>query len=80
MGLKSDYIYIYISIYIYVDIDIDIQKQPPEVFCKKGVLRYFTKITRKDLCQSLVFNKVAGLMLHVDTNLGKLNVNLIIIG
>ena len=25
----------------------------PEVFCKKGVLRYFTKFTRKYLCQSL---------------------------
>ena len=38
-----------------------IQKQPPEVFCEKGVLRNFTKFTRKHLCQSLFFNKVAGL-------------------
>ena len=38
-----------------------LQKQSPEVFCAKGVLRYFTKITRKRLCQSLFFNKVAGL-------------------
>ena len=29
----------------------------PEVFCKKGVLRKFTKFLRK----SLFFNKVAGL-------------------
>ena len=28
---------------------------------KKGVLRNFTKFTRKDLCQGLFFNKVAGL-------------------
>ena len=28
---------------------------------KKGVLRNFTKFTGKDLCQSLFFNKVAGL-------------------
>ena len=28
---------------------------------KKGVLRDFTKFTGKDLCQSLFFNKVAGL-------------------
>ena len=28
---------------------------------KKGVLRNFTKITVKHLCQSLFFNKVAGL-------------------
>ena len=29
----------------------------PEVFCKKGVLRNFTKFTGKHLCQSLFFNK-----------------------
>ena len=33
----------------------------PEVFCKKGVLRNFAKSTGKHLCQSLFFNKVAGL-------------------
>ena len=33
----------------------------PEEFCKKGVLRNFTKFTGKHLCQSLFFNKVAGL-------------------
>ena len=33
----------------------------PEVFCKKGVLSNFTKFTGKQLCQSLFFNKVAGL-------------------
>ena len=33
----------------------------PEVFCKKGVLRNVTKFTGKHLCQSLFFNKVAGL-------------------
>ena len=38
------------------------QKQPPEVFYKKGVLRNFVKFTGKHLCQSLFFNKVAGLM------------------
>ena len=31
----------------------------PEMFCKKGVLRNFTKSTGKHLCQSLFFNKVA---------------------
>ena len=33
----------------------------PEVFWKKGVLRNFAKFTGKHLCQSLFFNKVAGL-------------------
>ena len=33
----------------------------PEVFCKKGVLRNFATFTGKHLCQSLYFNKVAGL-------------------
>ena len=32
-----------------------------EVFCKKGVLRIFTKFTGKHLCQKIFFNKVAGL-------------------
>ena len=32
-----------------------------EVFCKKGVLRNFAKLTGKHLCQSLFFNIVAGL-------------------
>ena len=31
----------------------------PDIFCKKGVLRNFTKFTVKYLCQSLFFNKVA---------------------
>ena len=38
-----------------------LQKQPPEVFCKKGVLRNFAKFTEEHLCQSLSFNKAAGL-------------------
>ena len=33
-----------------------------EVFCEKGVLRNFTKLTGKHLCQSLFFKKVADLM------------------
>ena len=34
----------------------------PEVFCKKGALRNFAKFTGKHLHQSLIYNKVAGLM------------------
>ena len=37
-----------------------VQKQPPEVFCEKGVLRNFAKFTGKHLCKRLFFNKVAG--------------------
>ena len=37
------------------------RKQPPGVFCRKGVLRNFTKFTGKHLCQSLFFDKVASL-------------------
>ena len=33
----------------------------PEVFCKKGVLKNYVEFTGKHLCQSLFFNKVAGL-------------------
>ena len=42
-------------------ISVNHQKQPPEVFCKKGVLRNFAYFTGKHLCQSLFFNKVSGL-------------------
>ena len=37
-----------------------VRSSDPEVFCKKGVLRNFTKFTGKHLCQRLFFNKVAG--------------------
>ena len=33
----------------------------PEEFCKKGVLINLAKLTRKHLCQSLFFNKIARL-------------------
>ena len=41
------------------------QKQPPEVSMKKGVLENFAKFAGKHLCQSLFFNKVAGLSLQL---------------
>ena len=34
------------------------EEKPPDVFCKKGVLKNFTKFTGKHL--SLFFNEVAG--------------------
>ena len=33
----------------------------PEVFCKNGVLKNFTKFTVEHLCQGLLFNTVPGL-------------------
>ena len=39
----------------------DYRSSRSEVFCKKGFLKNFTKFTGKHLCQSLFFNKVAGL-------------------
>ena len=39
-----------------------LQKQLPEMFHKKVILRNFTKFTGKHLRQSLFFNKVAGLV------------------
>ena len=42
---------------------ISLRSSCQEVFCKKGVLKNFTKLIRKHLCQSLFFNKVAGLKL-----------------
>ena len=43
---------IYIEIY---------RSSRPEVFCKKGAPRNFTRFTGKHLCQSLFLNKVTGL-------------------
>ena len=40
----------------------DIQEQPPELFYNKNVLKNFAKFTIKHLCQSLLLNKVAGLV------------------
>ena len=42
----------------------------PEVFCKKGVLKNFAKLTGKHLCQSLFFNKVAGPRVKRDSGAG----------
>ena len=42
-----------------------LQRQPSEMFCKKGVFRNFAKFTGTNLCQSHFFNKVAdGLQLY----------------
>ena len=38
-----------------------VRSSRPEVFCRKGVLRNFSKFTEKHLCQSLFLNKVLGL-------------------
>ena len=47
--------------YIRVPISLRVVSSRAEVFCKKGILRNFAKFTGKHLCQSLFFNKVAGL-------------------
>ena len=39
------------------------------MFCKKGAFRNFGRLTGKHLCQSLFFNKVAGLNLFYRTPL-----------
>ena len=46
---------------ITVKLTVIAQKHFSEVFYKKGVLRYFAIFTGKHLCQSLFFNKIAGL-------------------
>ena len=39
---------------------VQFRSSRPKVFCKKDVLRNTAKFTGKHLCQSLLFNKVAG--------------------
>ena len=38
-----------------------VKKHSPEVFHKNDVLKNFAKLTGKHLCQSLFFDKIAGL-------------------
>ena len=40
---------------------LKIQKQPQDLFYKRGALKNFAKFAGKHLCRSLFFNKVAGL-------------------
>ena len=51
-----------------------IQKQPPDVFCKKDALADFAKFT-EHLCQSLFFNKVAGLRPAILTKSARLSIS-----
>ena len=46
------------------DYRITCRSSQSAMFCKKGVLRNFVKLTGKHLCQSLFFGKVAGLFLQ----------------
>ena len=50
-----------IAIIIYWDIDIQYRNGPRRCYLRKGVHRNFAKFTGEYLCQSLIFNKVAGL-------------------
>ena len=48
----------WMNIHQFIKLHQHVQNSRPEVFCKKGVPRSFTKFTEKHLCQSLFFNKV----------------------
>ena len=54
-------IQILLSLNVWCSQQTHLQKQPQVVFYKKGVVRNFAKFTRKHLCQSLSFNRVADL-------------------
>ena len=40
---------------------LNVRSSHPELFCEKSILENFAKLTGKQLCQSLFFNKVADL-------------------
>ena len=52
---------VYLGIIFCSSFLLSYQKQPPEVFCKKSVLRNFIKFTEKHLRNSQLFIKVVGL-------------------
>ena len=63
------WIAIFFIAWIAVGIFFHKQKHPPELRCKRGVLKNFANFIGKHLCQSFFFNKVAGLsLLKRDTN------------
>ena len=43
---------------------VSVRSSRPEVFCKKGVLKNFAKITEKRLCQSLLFQSPFQLLIQ----------------
>ena len=48
--------------------EAEVFKPPQRYSLRKGVFRNFAKFTGKHLCQSLLFNKVAGLSLQLSKN------------
>ena len=67
---KCPYLEIFWSVFSYIWTEYEdllyqyhwpFQKQPPQALYKKGILKKNTKFTGKCLCQSLFFNKFAGL-------------------
>ena len=52
-----------VSTCLQVFCDETLSRSSSEVFCKRDVLKNFTKFTGKHLCQSLFLNEVAGLRL-----------------
>ena len=64
--LRFDALFIQRACYIFKKATI-IKSSQPEVFCEKDVLRNFAKFTGIHLCQSIFFNKVAGLRLRPAT-------------
>ena len=70
-GFLTDITDIYLPVKSFTNLskEIHFRSSRPEVFSKKGVLTNFKKFTGKDLCQSLFFDKVAGLSLQLEKRL-----------
>ena len=68
------------SSYCYLQLDWDKQKQPLEVFYKKGLLKNFTESTINDLCQSHLIQLQASCNFFIEhyqaTGSGEKNVSL----
>ena len=55
----------YLQYFVFKCLEKQDRSSRPEVFCRKDVYRNFAKFTGKHLCQSLFFNKIAGLSLQI---------------
>ena len=61
MGKKASKAwFLFDKVYVQNDRYLLFQKQPPELFCKKGVLKNYANFTGKHVSKSFL-NKVAGL-------------------
>ena len=68
--IKYEFVKLAVIFLLFLILIIKSRNSRPEVFCKNGAPRSFTEFTEKHLCQSLFFNKNAGLQIYLKRDSG----------